>query len=97
MIGGLAIILGAFVAYVSLPTAVLFLVTMFTVHVPLRVQLNQATDRYGRGSAVRTAGLRMQSLIPCVSGDVGPGGSGPLAIEGFLKKRQRLSQSGSAK
>jgi putative oxidoreductase len=32
--GGLAIILGAFVAYVSLPMAALLLVAMFTVHLP---------------------------------------------------------------
>jgi len=32
--GGLTIILGAFVAYVSLPMAALLLVAMFTVHLP---------------------------------------------------------------
>jgi uncharacterized membrane protein YphA (DoxX/SURF4 family) len=34
LIGGLAVLLGAFVALVSLPRAALLLVTMFTVHLP---------------------------------------------------------------
>lgn len=34
LIGGLALFLGAFVAWASIPTAVVLLVAMFTVHLP---------------------------------------------------------------
>ena len=54
--GGLAVLLGARIALVSVPMAVVLLVAIFTVH-PLRLQLDQAAGGDSGGCAVRAAGL----------------------------------------
>jgi putative oxidoreductase len=85
--GGLAVLLGAFITFVSLPMAGLLLVAIFTVHL-----------RYGFSSikllAVTNAGARFGPVgyetnllyLACLACLV-LGGAGPLAIDGLIKKR----------
>src|SRR5215475_9650902 len=88
ILGGLAVILGAFVTLVSLPMAALLLLVIFTVHLP-----------YGFCSikllAVTTAGAQFGPVgyecnllyLACLAALV-MGGSGPLAIDGLIRERR---------
>lgn len=91
MFGGLAMILGAFVALVSLPMAAVLLVAMFTVHL-----------RYGFSSikllAVTAAGARFGPpgyetdllYLACLAALV-LGGSGPLAFDCLITKMRKAN------
>jgi putative oxidoreductase len=57
LVGGLAVILGAFVAIFSLPMAAVLLVAMFTVHLPYGFSSIKLIGVTAVGRAVRTAGL----------------------------------------
>lgn len=83
IIGGLAVILGAFVALVALPMAALLVVAIFTVHLP-----------YGFSSikllSVTAAGVGYELnlvYLACLAALV-LGGSGPLAIDGLVTERR---------
>lgn len=96
VLGGLAMILGAFVAYVSLPMATLLLVAMFTVHLRYGFSSIKLVAVTAAGPQFGPPGYECNLLyLACLAALV-LGGSGPLAIDGFLKKRQRLTQSGIA-
>jgi len=94
--GGLAIILGVFVAYVSLPMAALLLVAMFTVHLPYGFSSITLVAVTAAGPQFGPPGYECNLLYLACLATLVLGGSGPLAIDGFLKKRQRLAQSRSA-
>jgi putative oxidoreductase len=87
IVGGLAILLGAFVPLASIPMAAVLLVAIFTVHL-----------RYGFSSikliAVTAAGAQFGQpgyecdllYLACLAALV-LGGSGPWAIDGVIKRR----------
>ena len=89
VIGGLAILAGAFVAAVSVPLIVMMLVAMFAVHL-----------RYGF-SAINTIGLTADGpqfgppgyevnllYIACLLALI-LGGAGPFSLDRFLARRKR--------
>ena len=87
VLGGLAMLLGAFVTIVSVPMMAVLLVAMFKVHL-----------RYGFSSikllAVSAAGAKFGPVgyevillyVACLAALV-IGGSGPVAIDGLIRKR----------
>jgi len=93
LLGGLAVLVGGFVALASVPMAAVLLVAMFTVHL-----------RYGFSSvkllAVTTAGpqfgppgyevdlLYLACLVALVLS-----GSGPLSVDGLLARRAQVGRS----
>jgi putative oxidoreductase len=89
ILGGLAVLLGAFVALASLPMAAVLLVAIFSVQA-----------RYGFSSikliAVTAAGPRFGPpgvetnllYLACLAALV-MGGSGPLAIDALIKRRRK--------
>ncbi len=93
LVGGMAGLLGAFVMLVSVPMAALLLVAIFTVHLP-----------YGFGSiklqAVTAAGAQFGPVgyecdliyLACLAALV-LGGSGPLAVDGFIRQRRMVEDS----
>ena len=93
LVGGMAVLLGAFVMLVSVPMAALLLVAIFTVHLP-----------YGFGSiklqAVTAAGAQFGPVgyecnliyLACLAALV-LGGSGPLAVDGFIRQRRMVEDS----
>jgi putative oxidoreductase len=87
IIGGVAVLLGAFVALASLPMAALLLVAIFTVHLPygfssiklMRVTAGQA--QFG------PPGYECNVLyLACLAALV-LGGSGPMAIDNYLRRK----------
>jgi putative oxidoreductase len=87
LIGGLAVLLGAFVALVSLPMAALLLVAMFTVHLPYgfsSIKLMSVTSGHAQFGP---PGYEVNLLyLACLAALV-LGGSGPMAIDRYLRKK----------
>jgi putative oxidoreductase len=92
ILGGLAILLGAFVALASLPMAAVLLVAIFTVHARYGfssiklIAITAAGPRFGP-SGVETNLLYLVCLAALVSG-----GSGPLARDALLRRRRKAEE-----
>ena len=85
--GGLAVLLGALVPLASLPMAAVLLVAIFTVHLPYgfsSIKLMSVTSGHAQFGppGYETDLLYLACLAALVLG-----GSGPLAIDGFLKRK----------
>lgn len=89
ILGGAAVLLGAFVVPASLPMAVVLLVAMFTVHLPYgfsSIKLLAVTPdgaRFGP-PGFETDLLYLAALLALVLG-----GSGPWSIDGYRQRRRR--------
>jgi putative oxidoreductase len=85
--GGLAVILGAFVTLVSVPMAVVLLVAMFTVHLPYGFSSIKLLAVTAAGAQFGQPGYETDLLyLACLAALV-LGGSGPLAVDGWVRKR----------
>src|SRR5215470_11829210 len=93
ILGGLAVILGAFVRLASLPMAAVLLVAMFTVHLPYgfsSIKLNAVT---AAGAQFGPPGYEVNLLyLACLAALV-LGGPGPLAIDNLIRKRRNVRSS----
>ncbi|HTA60248.1 MAG TPA: DoxX family protein [Candidatus Baltobacteraceae bacterium] len=86
-IGGLAVLLGAFVPLVSLPMAVLLLVAIFTVHLPYGFSSIKLMSVTAGRAQFGPPGYECDLLyLACLAGLVF-GGSGPMAIDEYLRKK----------
>jgi putative oxidoreductase len=87
LIGGLAVLLGAFVPLVSLPMAGLLFVAILTVHLPYgfsSIKLMSVTS--GRAQ-FGPPGYEVDLLyLACLAALV-LGGSGPMAIDNYFRKK----------
>ena len=84
--GGLATILGAFVALVSLPMAAVLLVAMFTVHLRYGFSSIKLIAFGAIGAQFGPPGYETDLLyLACLAALV-LGGSGPLALDGLISK-----------
>jgi putative oxidoreductase len=93
LLGGLAILLGAFVSLVSLPMAALLLVAIFTVHWPYGFSSIKLMAVTATGAQFGPPGYECNLLyLACLVALV-LGGSGPLAIDGLLRKRRKAGHS----
>jgi len=85
--GGLAVLLGALVPLASLPMAAVLLVAIFTVHLPYgfsSIKLISVTSGHAQ---LGPPGYETNLLyLACLAALV-LGGSGPMAIDGYLKRR----------
>lgn len=94
LIGGLAVMLGAFVWMVSLPMAAVLLVAMLTVHLPYGfssiklVAVTAGGARFGP-PGYETALLYLACLVALVAG-----GPGALAIDGAIGGQRPASEAG---
>lgn len=88
--GGLAVLLGAFIAVASMPMAIVLLVAIFTVHLPngfssiKLVAVTAAGPRFGP-PGYETGLLYLACLAALILG-----GSGPFSLDAYLAK-DRLS------
>jgi len=91
IIGGLAVILGAFVTLVALPMAALLVVATFTVHLPYGFSSIKLLSVTVTGAQFGPPGYELNLLyLACLAALV-LGGSGPLTIDGLLRKRRSSS------
>lgn len=88
LLGGLAILLGAFVTLVSLPMAVLLAVAIFTVHLPYGFSSIKLMAVTAAGAKFGPPGYECDLLyLACLEALV-LGGSGPLSVDGLLRDRR---------
>src|ERR1700741_2297431 len=89
--GGLAVLLGALVPLASIPMAAVLLVAIFTVHLPYGFSSIKLKAVTAAGAQFGPPGFETDLLyLACLAALV-LGGSGPLAIEGLLRKRRDLT------
>jgi putative oxidoreductase len=87
LLGGLAVLLGAFVTMVSVPMMAVLLVAMFTVHLPYGFSSIKLLAVTATGATFGPVGYEVILLyVACLSALV-TGGSGPFAIDGLIGKR----------
>jgi putative oxidoreductase len=93
LLGGLAVILGAFVPLVSIPMAAVLLVAMFTVHLPYGFSSIKLIAVTAAGAQFGPPGYETNLLyLACLAALV-LGGSGPLAIDGVIRKKKEVVHS----
>jgi len=89
LIGGLAVVLGAFVPLVSLPMAVVLFVAMLTVHLPYGFSSIKLLSVMSGRAQFGPPGYELDLLyLACLAALV-LGGSGPMAIDHYLGKKWR--------
>ena len=87
LIGGLAVLLGAFVPLVSLPMAVLLFVAIFTVHLPYGFTSIKLMSVMAGRAQFGPPGYECNLLyLACLAALVF-GGSGSMAIDDYLRKK----------
>jgi putative oxidoreductase len=87
LLGGFAVLLGAFVTVVSVPMTAVLLVAMFRVHLPYGFSSIKLLSVTSTGAKFGPVGYEVILLyIACLAALV-IGGSGPFAIDGLIRKR----------
>jgi len=87
LLGGLAVLLGAFVALASVPMAVLLSVAIFTVHLPYGFSSIKLIAVTPDGAVFGPVGYECNLLYLACLATLLLGGPGPLAIDGPIKRR----------
>src|SRR5512145_104480 len=89
LIGGFAVLIGAFVSVASIPLAVVLLVAMFTVHLPYGFSSIKLVAVTGAGPQFGPPGYEVALLYLASLAALVVGGSGPLSIDGLLAPRKQ--------
>jgi putative oxidoreductase len=85
LLGGLAVLVGAFVTLASIPMAILLLVAVFTVHLPNGFSSVKLIAVTAAGPQFGPVGYEVNLLyLACLAGLV-LGGAGPFAFDAFLR------------
>jgi putative oxidoreductase len=93
ILGGMSILLGAFVALVSLPMAALLLVAIFTVHLPYGFTSIKLVAVTSSGAQFGPPGYECDLLyLACLAALV-LGGPGPFSVDGLIKKRRIIGRA----
>ena len=88
LLGGLAILVGAFVTLASIPMAILLLVAVFTVHLPYGFSSIKLIAVTASGPQFGPVGYEVNLLyLACLAGLV-LGGAGPFAFDAYLQTRK---------
>lgn len=91
LLGGLAVLLGAFVWMVSIPMATVLVVAMVTVHLPYGFSSIKLLAVTKGGAQFGPPGYEIDLLyIACLAALV-LGGSGPLSIDRVIARRAHTS------
>jgi putative oxidoreductase len=86
ILGGLAVLAGAFVALASIPMAAVLLVAIFTVHLPNGFSSIKLLAVTPAGARFGQPGYETDLLyLACLAALV-IGGPGPLAVDGWLRR-----------
>lgn len=87
LFGGLAVLLGAFVVWVSAPMAAVLLVAIFTVHLPFGFTSIKLLAVTADGPKFGPPGYETDLLYLACLATLLLGGSGPLAVDGWIASR----------
>ncbi len=88
LVGGLAVVLGAFVRAASIPMTIILITAMLKAHLPYGFSSIKLIAVTAAGAQFGPPGYEVDLLyIACLVALV-LGGSGPLAIDGFRKRRR---------
>jgi putative oxidoreductase len=91
LLGGLAVLIGAFVPLVSVPMMVVLLVAMFTVHLPYGFSSIKLVTVTKNGAQFGPPGYETDLLyIACLAALV-IGGAGPFSVERVLARLRRTT------
>ena len=93
VLGGLAVILGAFVALASIPMAGLLLVAIITVHLPYGFSSIKLISVTAASARLGPPGYECDLLYLACLATLVLGGSGPLAIDGLVNKGRTAKPS----
>jgi putative oxidoreductase len=86
--GGLAVLLGALIPLASLPMAAVLLVAVFTVHLPYGFSSIKLISVTAGRAQFGPPGYECDLLyLACLAALV-IGGSGPMAIDGYLRRKR---------
>lgn len=89
LLGGLAILLGAFVTLASIPMAIILLVAIFTVHLSNGFSSIKLLAVTSAGPQFGPVGYEVNLLyLACLAGLV-LGGAGPFSVDALLKKKEK--------
>jgi putative oxidoreductase len=87
LVGGLAVLLGAFIPLVSLPMAAVLLVAMLTVHLPYGFSAIKLLSVTSGRAQFGPPGYELDLLyLACLAALVF-GGSGPMAIDHYFRRK----------
>lgn len=89
LVGGLAVLMGAFVRWVSIPLAAILFVSLFTVLLPygfLSIKLQGATSN---GVQLGTPGYEVDLVYLACLAALALGGTGPLSLDHLMAKFKR--------
>lgn len=87
IVGGLAVLLGAFVWVVSIPMTAVLLVAMLTVHLPYGFSSIKLLGVTASGAQFGPPGYEVDLLYIACLATLVVGGPGPLALDGLLERR----------
>jgi len=93
ILGGLFILLGAFVPLAAVPMVIVLLVATFTVHLPngfsaIKLQSYDASGAHFGQPGYETDLLYLAALVA-----LSIGGAGPLSLDRYLRARQRCAET----
>ncbi len=87
LLGGLTVLVGAFLTLASIPMAIVLLVAVFTVHLPNGFSSIKLIAVTAAGPQFGPVGYEVNLLyLACLMGLV-LGGAGPFALDAFLQAR----------
>ncbi len=89
LLGGFAVILGAFVAIVSAPMAAVLLVALFKVHLPYGFSSIKLMAVTAAGAQFGPPGYEVNLLYLACLATLVMGGAGPFAVDGLIGKRNK--------
>ena len=87
LLGGFAVLLGAFVTIVSVPMTAVLLVATFKVHLPYGFSSIKLLSVTSMGAKFGPVGYEVILLYFACLAALVIGGSGPFAIDGLVRKR----------
>ena len=90
LLGGFAVMLGAFVSLVSVPMAALLLVAIFTVHLPYGFSSIKLMAVTPAGAQFGPVGYECNLLYLACLAALALGGSGPIGIDAVITKRRKV-------
>lgn len=90
LVGGVAILIGAFVPIISVPLAIVLLVATFTVHLQYGFSSIKLIAVTSAGAQFGPPGYECNLLYLACLMSLVLGGSGPLAIDGLTRKWRQI-------